>query len=115
MTTDAPSSSTGDFDLIEAARIQAQHGLGIGVRSPGGGSLPGYHLLREIHRVGQGVVYLAVQEATRRKVAIKLMREGPFAGEHDRAHRRFIFELGHFSLYAISANRGEGEVDPETE
>jgi hypothetical protein len=35
--------------------------------------------------------------------------------EHDRRHRRFIFELDHFSLYAISANRGEGEVEPEAE
>lgn len=85
MTTDTPSSSTGDFDLIEAARIQAHHGAVGGTRSPTGGTIPGYQLLREIHRGGQGVVYLAVQEATRRKVAIKIMREGPFAGEHDRA------------------------------
>jgi serine/threonine protein kinase len=84
MTINAPSSSTGDFDLIEAARIQAHHGLGRGMRSPTGSNIPGYQLLREIHRGGQGVVYLAVQEATRRKVAIKIMRQGPFAGEHDR-------------------------------
>jgi len=85
MTTDAPSSSTGDFDLIEAARIQAHHGHSGGTRSPTGGTIPGYRLLREIHRGGQGVVYLAVQEATRRKVALKIMREGPFSSEHDRA------------------------------
>lgn len=85
MTTDTPSSSTDDFDLIEAARIQAHHGLGRSSRSPTGGSIPGYQLLKEIHRGGQGVVYLAVQEATRRKVAVKVMREGPFAGDHDRA------------------------------
>jgi serine/threonine protein kinase len=85
MSTDAPSSSTGDFDLIEAARLQAHHGHTGGTRSPTGGTIPGYQLLREIHRGGQGVVYLAVQEATRRKVALKVMREGPFAGEHDRA------------------------------
>lgn len=71
-------------DLIEAARIQAQHGMNA-ARGPGGGTIPGYRLLKEIHRGGQGVVYLAVQEATRRKVAIKVMREGPFAGEHDLA------------------------------
>ncbi|MGH6962046.1 MAG: serine/threonine-protein kinase, partial [Dongiaceae bacterium] len=39
----------------------------------------------ELHRGGQGVVYLANQTATRRQVAIKVLREGPFAGPHDRA------------------------------
>jgi len=47
--------------------------------------LPGYEILDEIHRGGQGVVYQAVQKATRRMVAIKVMREGPFAGWRDRA------------------------------
>ncbi len=48
-------------------------------------SIPGYSILREIHRGGQGVVYQAIQERTRRKVAIKVMREGPFASRHERA------------------------------
>ncbi len=47
--------------------------------------LPGYEILNEIHRGGQGVVYLALQKATRRQVAIKVTREGPFAGWRDRA------------------------------
>ncbi len=42
-------------------------------------SFAGYRLLREIHRGGQGVVYQAIQESTRRKVALKVLREGPFA------------------------------------
>lgn len=87
MTAASGSPTSGrsfESDLIEAARIQAQHGLGLGVRGPGGGAIPGYQLLKEIHRGGQGVVYLGVQEATRRKVAIKVLREGPFAGDHDR-------------------------------
>lgn len=46
---------------------------------------PGYSVVREIHRGGQGVVYLAVQESTRQKVAIKVMREGPFASASDLA------------------------------
>lgn len=49
------------------------------------GALPGYHLVEELHRGGQGVVYHAIQISTRRKVAIKVMREGPFAGPADRA------------------------------
>jgi tetratricopeptide (TPR) repeat protein len=42
-------------------------------------NLPGYRLLGEIHRGGQGVVYQALQESTRRKVAIKVLKHGPFA------------------------------------
>ncbi|KAA0212762.1 MAG: serine/threonine protein kinase [Leptolyngbya sp. PLA3] len=84
-TSGLPTRGPFETDLIEAARIQAQHGLGGGPRGPAGGAIPGYRLLKEIHRGGQGVVYLAVQEATRRKVAIKVLREGPFASENDRS------------------------------
>jgi WD40 repeat protein/serine/threonine protein kinase len=47
-------------------------------------SIPGYEVLGEIHRGGQGVVYHAIQNSTQREVAIKVMREGPFAGAYDR-------------------------------
>lgn len=53
--------------------------------------IPGYEILREIHRGGQGVVFLAVQRATKREVAIKVMRQGPFATLADRA--RFEREI----------------------
>lgn len=57
--------------------------------SVGGGAIPadifpGYTLLKELHRGGQGVVYQAIQKATKRKVAIKVMRDGPFASPKDR-------------------------------
>src|SRR3989442_853340 len=42
-------------------------------------SFPGYRILGEIHRGGQGVVYQALQESTHRKVAIKVPKAGPFA------------------------------------
>ncbi len=34
----------------------------------------------------------------------------PQHGYHDQKHHRFIFEINHFSLYAVAANRGEGDV-----
>src|SRR5262245_42604544 len=54
-------------------------------------SLTGYEIAREIHRGGQGVVYEAMQKSTRRRVALKVMREGPFGGLADRA--RFDREI----------------------
>ncbi|MEP0844171.1 MAG: protein kinase [Phycisphaerae bacterium] len=83
-------------DWVDDARRQAEQAGGPS-RAPAGGAssdvpegtgaeaFPGYTLLGEIHRGGQGVVYQAVQKATRRRVAIKVMREGPFAGPRDKA------------------------------
>lgn len=50
---------------------------------PAPDSFTGYKIIREIHRGGQGVVFQALQIATKRKVAIKVMKEGPFAGADD--------------------------------
>jgi CHASE2 domain-containing sensor protein/predicted Ser/Thr protein kinase len=54
-------------------------------------SFAGYTLVREVHRGGQGVVYEAIQHSTRRKVAVKVLNEGPLAGRRDRA--RFAREI----------------------
>lgn len=53
--------------------------------------VPGYRLLREIHRGGQGVVWLAEQDGTRRTVAIKMLLQGRFATSRQR--RRFEREI----------------------
>lgn len=45
---------------------------------------PGYELLHEIHRGGQGVVFKAQQIATRRTVALKWLRNGPLATPRER-------------------------------
>lgn len=66
-------------------------GAGTTVVAPPPESLPGYDIQGEIHRGGQGVVYQALQKATRRQVAIKVMREGPFGGWRD--HARFEREV----------------------
>lgn len=62
--------------------------------SPGGSTastsfppdfLPGFQIVRELHRGGQGIVFLAMQKSMQREVAIKVMKEGPFADATDRA------------------------------
>lgn len=74
-------------------------------------SLPGYEILDEIHRGGQGVVYRALQKATRREVAVKVMREGPFAGWRDRARfDREVQVLGALRHPNIVAIHDSGEA-----
>lgn len=46
--------------------------------------VPGYTIIREIHRGGQGVVYLARQSGTQREVAIKMLLAGAFATQTQR-------------------------------
>ena len=55
--------------------------------------LEGYQVIREIHRGGQGVVYQALQISTKRKVAIKVLLEGPFASEQARGRFEREIEL----------------------
>lgn len=68
-------------------------------------TLPGYELLSEVHRGGQGVVYQAVQLSTRRRVAIKVLKEGPFAGPADRSRFerevQILAQLSHPNIVAI--------------
>ncbi len=74
---------------------------------PPAGTIPGYRVVRQIHRGGQGVVYQAVDEGSGRDVAIKVMREGPFAGPADKARFereiRILEQLKHRNIVTVRA------------
>ncbi|HLO40507.1 MAG TPA: serine/threonine-protein kinase [Phycisphaerales bacterium] len=84
-----PRTPRTERDLIiqalEAAHTPASGTGGFAGDLPPAGTFPGYELIREVHRGGQGAVFLAVQLATKRRVAIKLMHGGPFRGSTGRA------------------------------
>lgn len=124
-------SSTSDAALIEAARRDVAEAQGRsgphapteidarfasvtlvspassnqGLAGPPSDSLPGYELRREVHRGGQGVVYEAQHTGTKRRVAIKVMCEGPFAGVADRARFerevRILAQLQHPNIVTV--------------
>jgi serine/threonine protein kinase/Flp pilus assembly protein TadD len=75
-------------ELIEQARLQSSDSAalaaGAELSGPPPDSFPGYEIVRRIHRGGQGVVYEAVQKSAKRKVAIKVLRAGPFPGDEER-------------------------------
>ena len=91
-----PSSDAATADTQTSAANPA---------GPAQDSFAGYHILREIHRGGQGVVYQAIQKSTKRKVALKVMKEGPFAspGEQARFDRevQILGQLSHPNIVAI--------------
>jgi serine/threonine protein kinase len=73
--------------------------------------IPGYDITREIHRGGQGIVFQAVQRSTKRAVAIKVMKQGPFATLADRARfDREIETLGKLDHPNIVAVHDAGVV-----
>jgi len=75
-------------------------------------TIPGYQILREIHRGAQGVVYQAIQRATQRKVAIKILSSGAYASARAKARfRREIRVLGQFRHPHIVSVHDSGSVD----
>src|SRR3990172_481023 len=98
--------SDGSQGLIESAREAANELASAlaGTILPQD-ALPGYRILREIHRGGQGVVYRAVRLATGRDVAVKVLRDGPFGGPRDIARFerevRVLAQLSHPSIVGI--------------
>lgn len=71
------------YSLIEQAREQTeQTRLVLEQKSslPQADFIPGYTVQREIYRGGQGIVYEAIQHRGRRRVALKVLRDGALAG-----------------------------------
>ncbi len=52
--------------------------------------VPGYTLIEELHRGGQGIVYRAHQDGTKREVAVKMLLAGVFST--DKQRQRFELE-----------------------
>ncbi|MBC7773118.1 MAG: serine/threonine protein kinase, partial [Pyrinomonadaceae bacterium] len=53
--------------------------------------VPGYTILQQLERGSQGIVYLAVQHHTKRRVALKMLLHGAFST--DRQRQRFEHEI----------------------
>ncbi|MBL8760562.1 MAG: serine/threonine protein kinase [Phycisphaerae bacterium] len=104
----APSSNPSDdalvMDALKQARARGKKPAPIPIAPPPD-IFPGYQIVREISRGGQGVVYQALSKSTKRKVAIKVLREGPFVGVRDRI--RFereievLSQLNHPNIVAV--------------
>lgn len=77
-------------------------------------TFPGYRILHEIHRGGQGVVYKATQESTGRDVAIKVMRDGLFAGKREKARFerevQILAQLKHPNIVTVHDSGSAGHA-----
>lgn len=115
--------------LRELRRVERARGLvtgssrgdslaGFGNRRAGGvierNDIPGYDIIDEIHRGGQGVVYRALQRSTGRMVAVKIMLSGAFAGPHERTRFarevRILAGLRHPNIVTIHDSGSAGQA-----
>lgn len=105
---DKPDRTRRERDLIEAALegVTPLDEASARGRDPMPSDVfPGYELIRELHRGGQGAVYLAIQKATKRRVAIKLMHAAPMVGSAGRARFerevQILAQLNHPNIVKI--------------
>ncbi len=103
--------------LFEQAEIRAESSRGTDRSSratqlPATDSFPGYVVVGEIDRGGQGVVYRAVQRVTQRDVAIKVVYAGADSPAADRARlQREVQILGQLNHANIVKIHECGEAD----
>ncbi len=75
-------------------------------------AIPGYEFLDELSRGGQGLVYKARQESTRRIVAVKVLRAGYFADAREKMRfEREVHILGRLKHPNIVTIYDSGQVD----
>jgi eukaryotic-like serine/threonine-protein kinase len=84
----ADNALIGDFVAANAEAIVSEAGEPVIADS-----IPGYRILSTIRQGGQGVVYQAVQLATKRTVALKLLIGGAFATHRQRGRFEREVEL----------------------
>lgn len=73
-----PDSPSGDPDRVDS-HSETRVDPGAPGTPAGGVAITGYAIAGKIHQGGQGVVFRALQLSTKREVAIKVLREGPYA------------------------------------
>ncbi len=110
--------STSDRDLINRAQRQVnsaakmrKQGL-IGTLAQVAASIPGYRMLGEANRGGQGVVYKAIQLSTKRNVAIKVLIDSAVDGTAEGVRfEREVHILAQLSHPHIVAVHDSGQSD----
>ncbi|MEE9295979.1 MAG: serine/threonine-protein kinase [Phycisphaerae bacterium] len=88
--TDGVDNTPADKAPDDAAPDTETAGIDVSLPKPRI-TIEGYKITHELARGGQAIVYQAIQQSTRRKVAIKVLLEGPFASES--AKKRFEREI----------------------
>ncbi|MCH7884332.1 MAG: serine/threonine protein kinase [Planctomycetes bacterium] len=104
-----PNQRSAERALVDSARLDAEKLSAVLFhtrRLPD--SFAGYDVVREIHSGSQGVVYEAVEQSTGRKVAVKVLHEGPFAGAHNKTRFerevQILAQLRHPNIVAVRSS-----------
>ncbi len=92
---DQASANADANQRIDYARAQTRSALRLSPIEPAGDLpadvFPGYKVVAGLGSGGQGSIYEAIEDTTQRRVAIKVLRSGPFSGEA--ARTRFEREV----------------------
>jgi serine/threonine protein kinase len=105
---DGAGTAAGTYD---SATLESPDAGQPAFAAPPPDSFAGYQIVKEIHRGGQGVVYQAIQKSTKRRVAIKVMKEGPLASAAERARfEREVEILGQLNHPNIVTVHDSGEA-----